>query len=148
MSDRLWKAFERDVAGACSRCRDRARLPGQRWCRECLTTAQRVRRAARRAEKPTSAPTAPLSAPPSAVEARETAGPLSYLPAETAGVPGARSTPLGGANDTPAMLDVGDSRDAKTQALERYLRARAELDRVWSRWLRATSAAAVTQARR
>jgi hypothetical protein len=30
----------------CTRCQVNPRLPKQRWCRECLTTAQRLRRAA------------------------------------------------------------------------------------------------------
>ena len=33
----------------CKRCQNAPRLPGQRWCRACLTAAQRQRRAARRA---------------------------------------------------------------------------------------------------
>jgi hypothetical protein len=33
----------------CTRCQDNPRLPHQRWCRSCLTEAQRERRAARRA---------------------------------------------------------------------------------------------------
>jgi hypothetical protein len=32
--------------GHCSRCRERPRLDGQRWCRGCLTAAQRDRRQA------------------------------------------------------------------------------------------------------
>lgn len=32
----------------CTRCHERLRLPGQRWCRACLTVSQRDRRRARR----------------------------------------------------------------------------------------------------
>ena len=32
----------------CTRCQDTPRLPRQRWCRSCLTSAQRERRAAQR----------------------------------------------------------------------------------------------------
>jgi len=33
----------------CTRCQNAPRLPGQRWCRSCLTQSQRERRAAKRA---------------------------------------------------------------------------------------------------
>jgi hypothetical protein len=38
-----------NTAPHCTRCQDNPRLPGQRWCRVCLTAAQRQRRTARRA---------------------------------------------------------------------------------------------------
>jgi hypothetical protein len=39
----------------CSRCKDAERIPGQRWCRPCLTIYQRERRA-RKATPDDSAP--------------------------------------------------------------------------------------------
>jgi hypothetical protein len=41
----------------CSRCQHTPRLPRQRWCRQCLTTAQRNRRTAQRVTQADEAPT-------------------------------------------------------------------------------------------
>jgi hypothetical protein len=43
-----------------TRCQDHPRLPRQRWCRQCLTTSQKERRAVRRAAQ--AAAVAPLPA--------------------------------------------------------------------------------------
>ena len=37
-------------ARVCNRCQQEPRIPGQRWCRACRTSAQRERRARMRAE--------------------------------------------------------------------------------------------------
>lgn len=42
----------------CTRCQHNSRLPGQRWCRQCLTASQRDRRAAQRAAQADDATTA------------------------------------------------------------------------------------------
>src|SRR5574337_727528 len=41
-------ALQEDPLRPCSRCQHTPRLPSQRWCRACLTEAQRLRRAASR----------------------------------------------------------------------------------------------------
>jgi hypothetical protein len=47
----------------CSRCQNAPRLPRQRWCRQCLTNAQRQRRRAARQEAPADEATAPVTQP-------------------------------------------------------------------------------------
>ncbi len=46
-----------NTAPLCTHCQGNPRLPGQRWCRQCLTAAQRDRRAAQRATQVDEAPT-------------------------------------------------------------------------------------------
>ena len=45
----------------CSRCQSAPRLPRQRWCRQCLTSAQRQRRSAARREAQADGATAPVT---------------------------------------------------------------------------------------
>jgi hypothetical protein len=48
----------------CSRCQKSPRLPRQRWCRQCLTSAQRQRRRAARQETLADEATAPVTHAP------------------------------------------------------------------------------------
>lgn len=98
----------------CTRCRECPRLPGQRWCRACLTEAQRNRRARVRATGQSVEITEPATAQRSVDPARE---PVTHLDTWQSGeLQGAVTHPV---SASPAA-----------DALERYSRAKAELDRV------------------
>ncbi len=86
----------------CSKCHAAPRLPGQRWCRCCLTGAQRARRAAARAAR---APRFPGVTP----TPRIVVAPAPSLPAVTRGIP----APTQGAGSL-AVTPVCDDRSASS----------------------------------
>lgn len=119
----------------CSRCGERPRLARQRWCRACLTAAQRERRAARRAEGQSraalaGAATMPLSSPRAVAETGGTGDPPSHPSLVAPGVPEARVARLVGSGEVSPTLPIHRLHDGATEALDRYRRAQAELDRV------------------
>lgn len=89
-----------ETSTTCSKCHAASRLPGQRWCRGCLTAAQRARRAAARAAR---APRFPGVTP----TPRITAGSAPSSPAVTRGIP----VPTPGAGSL-AVTPVRDDRAA------------------------------------
>ena len=107
-----------------TRCRELPRLDGQRWCRLCLTASQRDRRAARRAEVP-----ARLAVSEGTAAATPAPRPLASRPL---GAPEPHSALRAGPGEAVRTTHVPGPADAVTQAqaLERYRRARAKLDRV------------------
>ncbi len=125
----------RDGGCPCSRCGERPRLDGQRWCRACLTAARRERRAARRVAGQSRAAlaggaTMPSSLPRAVAEPAGT-GDLPTHPSLVArGVPGAHVARLVASGEAPPKVPVHRLRDAETEALARYRRAQATLDRV------------------
>jgi hypothetical protein len=114
----------------CSRCGERPRLDGQRWCRDCLSAAQRDRRAARRAPGLAVNGTMPPPSPSVGPEADESRDPLCRPSGAPRVVPEAQHARRASTGDQPAIGDVGHSPDATAAAVERYQRARTELDRV------------------
>ena len=95
----------------CSKCRTSPRLPGQRWCRRCLTEAQRARRAAARTARtrqfPGVTPTPPIAA-----------APAPSSPAVTRGIPTPTQGP-GSLAVTPVCDDRAASRSGAPAASTR-----------------------------
>ena len=101
----------------CTRCQVNHRIPGQRWCRQCLTASQKQRRAARRAE--------PEAAPPIPVTHAAT----QRLPGVTH-PPQALQEPSPGSTGTPPLTPLADPQALQAladqvQALMVSLRAKA-----------------------
>jgi hypothetical protein len=101
-----------DVELACSRCHEEPRLPGQRWCRRCLTTAQRARRGARRAAKASETSDATLGAAEASIDL-VASGEQSVV-----------------THPSEASLRPDAGGDLASDALERYRQAVAEFERV------------------
>ena len=64
----------------CSRCQSAPRLPRQRWCRQCLTSAQRQRRWAARQEAQVDDAFAPVTHAALQARPRGTQAPVPVLP--------------------------------------------------------------------
>jgi hypothetical protein len=119
----------------CTRCRLVPRLTGQRWCRQCLTAAQRDRRAAQRAARSeaVSMPVTPavLQAIPLITQAS-----APVRPEAEQGLTEALQVPLSPGAAPPAGLSVGVTH-AQRQALLAYCiavqeyEARRRIDRGW-----------------
>jgi hypothetical protein len=97
----------------CTRCQDNPRLPKQRWCRECLTAAQRVRRAAQ--------PVAQAEAP---------SRPVTHAPILQETPPLRTDTYQPAAESPPQCHEIDTARRAYSKAQQEY---RVATRRPWPR---------------
>ena len=120
----------------CSRCQNALQLPRQRWCRQCLTSAQRKRRSAERRAAQAYDATAPVTHAPIQAMPRVTQAPATALLEAKQGLTDIFQPTLS-PEAVQAAVALAGVTQAQRQALLAYrtavqeYEARRKIDRGW-----------------